>query len=114
MQPVDFQGAVCLPQAAAGELLQGVTPRKAWDTGMPPAAIADESSKGGAGASKEMPGALAQGHSFAQGFLSFLQAPGLQPPFAGPMVGLPGQQCLLRPSVPKVPSALQEAMLPLA
>ena len=81
---------------------------------MPPAAIADESSKGGAGASKEMPGALAQGHSFAQGFLSFLQAPGLQPPFAGPMVGLPGQQCLLHPSVPKVPSALQEAMLPLA
>ena len=59
--------AVCLPQVAAGELLQGVSPRKAWDTGLPPAAIAEgrdkaqeeASDEGAAGASKEKPGALA-------------------------------------------------------
>ena len=65
--------SVCLPQVAAGELLQGVTPRKAWDTGMPPAAIADGKAqeeafhKEAAGASREKPGALAQATALRRG-----------------------------------------------
>ena len=62
-----LRAAVRLPQVAAGEPLQGVSPRKAWDTGLPPAVIAEgrdkaqkeASDEGAAGASKEKPGALA-------------------------------------------------------
>ena len=69
MQPSQTANrSVCLPQGAAGELLQGVTPRKAWGTGMPPAAMADGRDKaqeeafleGAAGAPKEKHGVLAR------------------------------------------------------